>query len=105
VELAAAFFHVSPGDALSSGANQPGIREMADRPVRDLDDGIVPAPKAQAGAHGRAAKPEHRAILAEGLSRPHNRGFAEVLAAMPDVGTDADFERIGATRDPADVSD
>jgi plasmid stability protein len=105
VELAATFFHVSPGDALSSGANQPGIREMADRPVRDLDDGIVPALKARPGPHDRAAKPEYRAILAEALSRPHKRGFAEVLAAMPHVGMDADFERIGATRDPSDVFD
>jgi hypothetical protein len=28
------------------------------------------------------------------LTRPRRRSLAEVLAAMPDVGCDADFERV-----------
>ncbi len=76
---------------------------MADLLVRGLDESIVQALKARAGAHGRSAEAEHRAILSAALSGPRKRSFAEVLVAMPDVGNDADFERVGATRDPADV--
>jgi plasmid stability protein len=78
---------------------------MADLLVRGLDESIVQALKARAGAHGRSAEAEHRAILAAALSGPRKRSFAEVLASMQDVGDDADFERVGATRDPADVFD
>jgi hypothetical protein len=31
--------------------------------------------------------------LAAALARPRSRSFAEVLAATPNVGVDADFER------------
>ncbi|MCC7457771.1 MAG: hypothetical protein IT390_12420, partial [Nitrospira sp.] len=37
---------------------------------------------------------EHREILAEALARPRKRALAELLASIPDVGTDADFERV-----------
>jgi plasmid stability protein len=50
--------------------------------------------KGRAIAHGRSAEAEHREILAAALSAPRRRNFAEVLASMPDVGTDADFARI-----------
>jgi plasmid stability protein len=52
--------------------------------------------KARAGAHGRSAEAEHRAILAAALSRPRKRSFAEMVAEMPPVGTDADFERVSS---------
>ena len=55
---------------------------------------LVKALKERAGAHGRSAEAEHREILAEALARPRKRSFAEVLASIPDVGTDADFERV-----------
>jgi plasmid stability protein len=70
---------------------------MADLLVRGVDEEIVRALKERAGAHGRSAEAEHRAILAAALARPRRRTFAEVLASMPDVGLDEDFERVDAT--------
>jgi plasmid stability protein len=67
---------------------------MADLLVRGVDASIVKALKARAVANGRSAEAEHRAILAAVLERPRRRSFAEVIAAMPDVGSDADFERV-----------
>ncbi len=66
---------------------------MTDLLVRGVDDELIRALKERAGAHGRSAEAEHRAILAEALAHPRKRSFAEVLAAMPNAGTDADFER------------
>jgi antitoxin FitA len=74
---------------------------MPDLLVRGVDDDIVRALKERAGAHGRSAEAEHRAILAAALARPRRRAFAEVLASMPAVGVDADFERVdSAERSP-----
>jgi antitoxin FitA len=70
---------------------------MPDLLVRGVDVEIVRALKQRAGAHGRSAEAEHRAILAAALARPRRRTFAEVLASMPDVGLDEDFERVDAT--------
>ena len=66
---------------------------MADLLVRSVDEELVRALKERAGAHGRSAEAEHRAILASALRRPKKRGFAEALASMPDVGDGADYER------------
>ena len=66
---------------------------MADLLVRGVDDGIVQALKKRAGAHGRSAEAEHRAILAAAWMSPPRRNLAELLGSMPDVGLDADFER------------
>ena len=76
---------------------------MSDLLVRSLDDGIVKALKARAAANGRSAEAEHRDILASALLRPRRRSLAEVLAAMPDVGVDGDFERVASTGEPARV--
>jgi len=74
---------------------------MPDLLVRGVDDDIVRALKERAGAHGRSAEAEHRAILAAALARPRRRAFAEVLASMPAVGVDTDFERVdSAERSP-----
>ena len=78
---------------------------MADLLVRGVDDLLVRALKARAGAHGRSAEAEHRAILAAALVRPRRLSFAEVLATMPDVGTDADFERATAVDEAPRVFD
>ena len=67
---------------------------MADLLVRGIDESLVRALKERAGLHGRSAEAEHREILAAVLTRPQRRSFAEVLASMPNVGTDADFERV-----------
>jgi plasmid stability protein len=69
---------------------------MSDLLVRGVDDVLVRALKERAGANGRSAEAEHRDILAAALARPRRRTFAEVLASMPDVGLDADFERRNA---------
>lgn len=76
---------------------------MADLLVHGVEDGIVQALKKRAGAHGRSAEAEHRAILAAALLSPPRRNLAELLAARPDVGMDADFERQVDTSRAADV--
>jgi len=78
---------------------------MADLLVRGVEDAIVQALKKRASAHGRSAEAEHRAILSAALLTPQRRNLADLLAAMPDVGEDADFQRMddGAAR--ADVFD
>ena len=67
---------------------------MANLLVRGIDDALVKALRARAARHGRSAEAEHRAILAASLRRPRKRSFADVLAAMPNVGKDADFARV-----------
>ena len=79
--------------------------DVADLLVRGVDDAVVRALKKRAGAHGRSAEAEHREILASALARPRKRSFAEVLASMPDVGTDADFERVNASTEVRRVFD
>ena len=66
---------------------------MPDLLVRGVDEEIVRALKEQAGAKGRGGEAEHRAILADVLARPRRRSFAAVLASMPAVGDDTDYER------------
>lgn len=61
--------------------------------VRGLDDALVLALKQRAAANGRSTEAEHRAILQEVLQQTPRRPFAAVLASMPDVGLDSDFER------------
>ena len=61
--------------------------------VRGLDESLVHALKQRAAANGRSAEAEHRAILLESLQRPPRKPLAEILASMPDVGLDSDFER------------
>jgi antitoxin FitA len=78
---------------------------MADLLVRGVDDEIVRALKERAGAHGRSAEAEHREILAAALLRPRRRSFAEVLASMPNVGRDDDFERVQSGMDAPHVFD
>lgn len=69
---------------------------MPDLLVRGVDEALVRALKERAGAHGRSAEAEHREILAEALARPRKRSLAELLASIPEVGIDTDFERVDA---------
>jgi len=62
--------------------------------VRNVDDRIAQALKEQAARHGRSAEAEHRVILEQALARTRRRSLADVLASMPDVGRDEDFERV-----------
>ncbi len=76
---------------------------MANLIVRKLEPEIIEALKQRAARNGRSAEMEHRAILREVLLLLKKRSLAEVLAAMPNVGTDADFERIQGKQQVADV--
>jgi len=67
---------------------------MANLVVRNLGDDIVQALKERAARHRRSAEAEHRAILEQVLLRPKRKSFAQVLASMPNVGRDEDFERV-----------
>lgn len=67
---------------------------MANLLVRGVDDALVQALRERAARHGRSAEAEHREILATSLRRPRKRNFAELLAAMPNVGEDGDFARV-----------
>jgi plasmid stability protein len=59
--------------------------------VRNVDEDVALALKQLAAAHGRSAEAEHREILKAALQRPKRRSFKEVLASMPNVGEDDDF--------------
>jgi len=61
--------------------------------VRNLDDQLVKALKQRAAKHNRSAEQEHREILQAALRGPRRRNLADVLAAIPNVGTDEDFIR------------
>jgi plasmid stability protein len=73
--------------------------------VRNVDEGVVKALKERAAAHGRSAEAEHREILASALRRTRKRSFAAVLASIPNVGLDADFERLSGTGEAPHVFD
>lgn len=66
---------------------------MAQLMVRNLPEDLVKALKQRAAKHNRSAEQEHREILRAALQRPRKRSLAELLATMPDVGRDSDFER------------
>ena len=66
---------------------------MANLIVRDIDESLVRALTQRAAKHGRSAEAEHREILAAALRRPRKRHLADVLAAVPNVGSDGDFTR------------
>ena len=77
---------------------------MANLIVRNVDERIVRALKSRAGEHGRSAEAEHRELLASVLLKSRKKSFAEVLAAIPNVGKDADFARIEDDASPHVVS-
>ena len=66
---------------------------MAQLMVRNVDEAVVREPKKRAARRNHSAEQEHREILEQALLRPKRRSLAEVLAAMPNAGKDADFER------------
>jgi plasmid stability protein len=61
--------------------------------VRDLSDDLVNALKRRAAKRNHSAEQEHREILQAALRGPKRRHLADVLAAIPNVGEDSDFER------------
>jgi plasmid stability protein len=66
--------------------------------VRNLPDELVRALKQRAAKRNRSAEQEHREILKAALRGPRRRPLADVLASIPDVGTEADFARAQADR-------
>ncbi len=60
--------------------------------VRNVDEDVALALKQRAAANGRSAEAEHREILKAALKRTRRRTVVDVLASMPDVGEDADFD-------------
>ena len=66
---------------------------MANLLVRNIEDKIVQALKQRAGRENISAEALHRNILKEALLS-RRKSFAEVLAAMPDIGSDSDFSRV-----------
>jgi plasmid stability protein len=60
--------------------------------VRNVEEDVALALKQVAASHGRSAEAEHREILRSTLRRPPRRPLAEVLASMPNVGEDSDFD-------------
>ena len=62
--------------------------------VRNVDPDLVKALKERAAEKGISAEAEHREILKTALFRLKRRPFNEVLASMPNVGLDSDFERV-----------
>jgi len=69
--------------------------------VRGVDEALVRALNARAVAHGRSAEAEHLEILMAALLHPPRRSLAKHLAEMPDVGLDADFERVQSEPKPS----
>jgi plasmid stability protein len=78
---------------------------MVDLLVPGVDDALVRELKKRAGANGRSAEAEHRAILAAALLTPPRLSLAELLAGMPDVGLDSDFQRVGDGGDSGEACD
>lgn len=76
---------------------------MANLVVRNLDKKVVDALKKRAVQNARSAEAEHRAILESVLLKTDKKSFAEILAKMPNVGADEDFERIEDNKDVRDV--
>lgn len=67
---------------------------MAQLIVRNLEEDVVQALKERAVRHGRSAEAEHRELLREVLLAEPADDPKEVLLDIPQVGEDADFERI-----------
>jgi plasmid stability protein len=65
---------------------------MAQLIVRNLPAALVRALKLRASRNDRSAEAEHREILKSALA-PRRRPLKELLASIPDVGDDRDFER------------
>ena len=66
---------------------------MAQLIVRDLPEDLVKVLKQRAAKNNRSTEQEHREILQSVLGSPRRRHLADVLAAIPNVGEDSDFER------------
>jgi plasmid stability protein len=68
---------------------------MAQLTVRNIEEQLVQELELRAARNARSAEEEHRQILrrAPGWERSGS-SLKDLLSVMPDVGDDADFERI-----------
>ena len=78
--------------ALACPVGHAIIDSVAQLIVRNLEEELVEALKIRAARHGRSAEAEHREVLREALLRRPSRSLKEHLLAMPDAGSDTDFE-------------
>lgn len=63
--------------------------------VRNLEPEVVQALQRRAADHGRSAEAEHREILRQALLIDTKAdAFKAWVLSMPNVGDDADFERV-----------
>jgi len=70
------------------------MKRKAQLLVRNLDEALVDRLRRRAAHNGRSAEAEHREILRAALFSPGRAPSLKAhLAAMPDVGRDADFAR------------
>jgi len=60
--------------------------------IHDIEPALLRALAVTAAAHGRSTEAEHREILRAALTPRKRRTLKEVLASLPDVGTDGDFD-------------
>ena len=74
------------------------VASTANLVVRNIEPAVVQALKLAAARHGRSAEAEHREILRNALGRPPRRPLHEVLASIPDVGLDEDFDTRNQSR-------
>lgn len=82
---------------------------MAELIVREVEPDIVANLKERAEKHSRSVEEELKAILRDVLL-PNDQAvstvaFEQYLRQMPDVGTDADFSRIGVSMRDVDLVD
>ncbi len=66
---------------------------MAQLLVRNVDEPIVKRLKRRAAESGISMEEAHRRILQKALEFG-DTSFKEILLAIPDVGSDDDFERV-----------
>lgn len=59
--------------------------------LKNVSDVVMRALAKRAEAHGRTIEELAKDILDEALKRPERRSFEEILASMPNVGEDEDF--------------
>jgi plasmid stability protein len=82
-----------PSKRYHNSIDDPGEASVAQLIVRDLSEDLVQALKQRAAKRNRSAEQEHREILQAVLRGPKRRHLADVLAAIPNVGEDSDFQR------------
>ncbi|HSY51998.1 MAG TPA: DNA-binding protein [Thermoanaerobaculia bacterium] len=68
---------------------------MARLIVRNVEGNLVKELELRAARNGHSAEEEHHQILRRALGSEYSGlSFKELLAAMPEIGDDRDFERI-----------